>query len=115
MTISAQKQDGLSCLIRTIDTKKAFDISHMFTDYSNNIFSHWWSRWFVKRKELNFTLFRNLYFLATKPTHATTHEFSRCQSKGNHQWIYHRPNGNCLDAHLEFGIVNNLNLKESLF
>ncbi|UJR28563.1 hypothetical protein I4U23_009796 [Adineta vaga] len=40
---------------------------------------------------------------ATKPTYATNHEFSLCQSKFNQPWIYHHPQSNCIEQHLEFG------------
>lgn len=45
-----------------------------------------------------------LLFLGTKPTHATNHEFSLCQSKGSNQWIS-TLHGNCEEAHLDFGSV----------
>jgi hypothetical protein len=53
LMISAQKQNDLSCFIRTIDTKKTFDFSYLFIDYSNYLFSYRWTCSFVVEKNLN--------------------------------------------------------------
>ena len=86
----------------------------MFINYSNHLFSYRWSCWFVFKRFISI-LINIFFFLATKPTHATNHEFTLCQSKCNNQWIYHNPNGNCQEDHLEFGSVNNIKLKKSIF
>ncbi len=95
------RQDGLSCFIRTINSKETSNLSWMFSNYSNNLFSYRWFSWCV-----SWLLFIwiNTSFLGTKPTHATNHEFSLCQSKGSNQWIS-TLHGNCEEAHLDFGSV----------
>jgi hypothetical protein len=66
----------------------------------------------LKRLILIF-IFISFLFLATKPTHAANHEFALCQSKSNIPWIYHNPEGNCQEDHLEFGSVG-FNLKKRI-
>ncbi len=56
-------------------------------------------------EKIRFYIKCNLDILATKPTHATNHEFTLCQSRLHNRWVYHNPNGNCREDHLEFGSV----------
>ncbi|CAF3221300.1 unnamed protein product [Rotaria socialis] len=66
---------------------------------------------FSRRKLLIFLIIlliiQIIYFLlgglnGTKPTYATLHEFTLCQSKVDRQWIYDSPEKNCNEEHLEF-------------
>jgi len=41
------RKNGLSCFIRTINTKETSNLSWMFGNYSNNLFSYRWFNWFV--------------------------------------------------------------------
>ncbi len=66
-------------------------------------------------EKIRFYIKCNLDILATKPTHATNHEFTLCQSRLHNRWVYHNPNGNCREDHLEFGSVCDILTKNFYF
>lgn len=46
----SKNNDGLSCIIRTIDKKNTLHFFTCFTRYSNDLFPCWWSYWLVLEK-----------------------------------------------------------------